>query len=60
MSKLPKEYFDKNPPASVKEAMAKIEDLTGIKRSETVRRTFLKNIGMKCRKVGLLPSKADI
>jgi transcriptional regulator with XRE-family HTH domain len=26
-------YFNDNPPASVKEAMAKIEELTGIKRS---------------------------
>jgi len=30
-----KDYFQKHPPATVKEAMAKIEDLTGIKRCET-------------------------
>jgi len=54
------EYFVEHPPASVKEAMAKIEELTGIKRSETQIRTFLKKIGMKCRKVGMLPSKADV
>jgi len=40
--------------------MAKIEEITGIKRSETQIRTFLKPIGMKCRQVGMLPSKADI
>jgi len=53
------EYFEKYPPASVKEAMAKIQELTGIKRSETQIRVFLKKIGMKCRKVGMIPSKAD-
>ncbi len=54
------EYFDKHPPISIKEAMSKIEILTGIKRGETQIRTFLNKIGMKCRKVGMLPSKADI
>ena len=54
------EYFEKHPPASVKEAMAKIEDMTSIKRSEIQIRTFLKKIGMKCRKVGMLPSKVDL
>lgn len=52
-------YFKEHPPATVKEAMAKIETLTGLKRSETQVRTFLKAIGMKCRKVGMLPAKAD-
>lgn len=37
----------------------KIEELTGIKRSPTQVRVFLKKIGMKCRKVGVMPSKAD-
>ncbi len=54
------EYFEKHPPASIKEAMAKIEELTGIKRSETQIRVFLKKIGLKHRKVGMLPSKADV
>jgi len=53
------EYFEKHPPASIKEAMAKIEDLTGIKRGETQIRNFLKKIGLEYRKVGMLPSKAD-
>lgn len=56
---LKQEYFEKHPPASIKEAMAKIEDLTSIKRSETQIRNFLKKIGLKYRKVGMLPSKAD-
>jgi len=53
-------YFEKHPPTTVKEAMAKIEELTGIKRSETQINHFLKKIGMTCRKVGMLPSKVDI
>jgi len=53
-------YFREHPPASVKEAMAKIEELTGIKRSENRVREFLKSIGMAPRKVGMIPAKADL
>jgi transposase len=53
-------YFREHPPASVKEAMATIEKLTGVKRSLERVRAFLKRIGMKCRKVGMIPAKADI
>lgn len=53
-------YFREHPPASIKEAMAKIEELTGIKRSETPIRHFLKSMGMKLRKVGMIPAKADL
>ncbi|MCP4486034.1 MAG: IS630 family transposase [Gammaproteobacteria bacterium] len=52
-------YFRQYPPATIKEAAAKIEELTGIKRSETQVRKFLHSIGMKCRKVGMVPAKAD-
>ena len=52
-------YFRENPPASVKEAMAKIEELTGIRISENRVREFLKSIGMSPRKVGMIPAKAD-
>lgn len=52
-------YFREHPPATIKEAMSKIEGLTSLKRSETQVREFLKAIGMKCRKVGMLPAKAD-
>jgi transposase len=53
-------YFEKNPPLSIKEAVAKIEELTGIKRSETQVRKFLKSLGMQCLKVGYVPGKADV
>jgi len=47
------------PPATIKEAASIIESLTGIKRSPTQIRKFLKDIGMECRKVGVIPAKAD-
>ena len=53
-------YFREHPPATIKEAMGKIEKLTGLKRSETQVRKFLLSIGLKCRKVGMIPAKADL
>lgn len=53
-----KEHFRSYPPASINEAISEIEKLTGIKRSPTQVRIFLKSLGMKCLKVGSLPSKA--
>lgn len=52
-------YFRDHPVTSVKEAMGKIEQLTGIKRSETQVRHFITSLGMKPRKVGMIPAKAD-
>ncbi len=52
-------YFRSAPPASINEAIAQIESLTGIKRSPTQVRSFLKSRGMRCLKVGVIPSKAD-
>jgi transposase len=54
------EYFRKCPPTDIKEAMHKIEGLTGIKRSKNRVREYLKSIGMKRRKVGMIPAKADV
>jgi transposase len=54
------EEFTKRPPASAKEAAARIEQMTGVKRSEQRVRIFMRNIGMKFRKVGAIPSKADL
>jgi len=52
--------FLKNPPATIKEAGYTIEKITGIKRSETQTRKFLKRMGFKPRKIGMVPAKADI
>jgi transposase len=53
-------YFREHPPASVREAMGRIEELTGLKRSETQVCKFLRSSGFRCRKVGMVPAKADI
>lgn len=52
-------HFKEYPPASVKEAMAEIENLTGIHRSENRIREFLKRIGLRRYKTGMIPAKAD-
>jgi transposase len=54
------EEFTHRPPASAKEAAFRSEKLTGIKRSPERMRVFMKKIGMKCRKVGAIPAKADL
>lgn len=52
-----KDYFKNHPPSTVTEASAVIEKMTGIKRSPTQVRAFLKRIGMRCLKVGFIPGK---
>lgn len=52
-------YFKEHPPATIKEAMGLIEEITGIKRSEVQIGKFFKRIGLNRRKVGMVPSKAD-
>lgn len=54
-----KDYFAKNPPSTVAHARKAIEELTGLRRSLTQVREFLKRLGMKRRKVGSAPGKAD-
>ena len=53
------EYFKDTPPATISEAVAKIEEITGIKRGLTQTAKFLKKIGMKLRKVGSIPANAN-
>jgi transposase len=52
-------YFKAHPPATIKEAMDKIEKITGLKRSEKSITKFFNKLGLKRRKVGMVPSKAD-
>ena len=47
-----------NPPTSISQASAMIEELTGIKRGITQTRSFLKSLGFSFRKAGSIPSKA--
>jgi transposase len=51
--------FKANPPRTINEAIDRIEQLTGIRRSPTQVRQFLKGLGMKRLKVGHIPAKAD-
>jgi transposase len=53
-------YFQQHPPTTVAEAAAKIADLTGIVRKPTQVRQYLRALGMKPMKVGMLPAKADV
>jgi transposase len=53
-------YFREHPPATSAEAAARIEERTAIKRGPTQTREFLKKLGMKPRKVGQIPAKADV
>ena len=50
--------FRAQPPRTVAEAQATIERLTGIRRSPSQIRAFLKRLGMQVRKVGSLPGRA--
>lgn len=52
--------FRQRPPATVAEAAARIEALTGIVRKPTQVRQFLKALGMNPRRVGMIPAKADV
>jgi transposase len=53
-------YFRAHPPASINEAVDAIRNLTGLTRSPTQVRHFLKEkCGMKRLKTGTLPAKAD-
>ncbi len=51
-------HFRTHPPRTVAHAQAEIERLTGIRRSPTQIRAFLKRIGMQVRKVGAMPGRA--
>jgi transposase len=52
--------FRQHPPATVAEAAARIAALTGITRQPTQGRQFLNVLGMRPRRVGVLPAKADV
>jgi transposase len=53
------DHFRDHPPRSTAEAAAAIERLTGVRRGPTQVRKFLKAMGLKFRKLGMIPAKAD-
>lgn len=52
-------HFRDQPPATVLEAAARIHEITKIKRGLTQVRKFMQSIGLKRRKTGSIPAKAD-
>lgn len=52
--------FCERPAKSVKEAVQRIKDKTGVERSRFQVSRFLKQIGMSRLKVGQIPDKADV
>lgn len=54
-----KAHFEKHPPATAAQAQAVIEELTGLKRSPTQVRAYLKGLGLRYRKSGVVPGKAN-
>ena len=54
------EDFRQRPPASSKEAEERIFLLTGIRRGNTQVKTFMRRLGLKFRKPGGIPAKADL
>jgi len=53
------DHLVEHPPHTIAEAAAAIERLTGVRRSQTQVREFLKRAGFSRRKTGSLPAKAD-
>ncbi len=51
--------FTARPPATAKEGMHVIEKITGIKLSVDQARRIMKKLGLKFRKTGQIPAKAD-
>ena len=52
-------HLREQPPQTIKEAVTVLDTLTGIRRSPTQVRRFLKQLGLQCLKGGLLPANAD-
>jgi transposase len=51
--------FTERPPMSAREAKSRIEKMTGISRSPSQIRTFMKHHGLRYIKTGHIPAKAD-
>jgi len=54
------ETFRENPPHSTNEAINRIEAITGIRRSPTRVKAWMKRVGLKYRKIAHIPAKADV
>jgi transposase len=54
-----KQLFNNTPPHTVNQAIEMISEQTGIRLKHSACLAFLKKIGMKCRRCGLVPGKAN-
>ena len=54
-----KEVFKKHPPHTVNQAIEVIGQETGVRLKHSACRAFLRKLGMKCRRCGLVPGKAQ-
>lgn len=52
--------FHEHPATTIPEAVKRIEELTGIKRSPTQVGVFLKHLGLKRLKTSAIPAKCDV
>ncbi len=52
--------FEQRPPRSVNEAQHRIKELTGLRRSPSQVRAYLKRLGLDYRKVAPIPAKAKV
>jgi transposase len=52
-------HFKKHPPATSMQAVEEIERLTGIRRSPTQVREFMRRVGMRFRKTGFVPKGVE-
>lgn len=55
-----RDYINKTPPSTIKQACAEISSLTGILVKETQMRQYFKSLKIKCRKVAGIPAKANL
>ena len=53
------DYFEQNPPHTINGAKEKIKELTGLERSPSQVRVWMKSHGLKYRKTGQIPAKAN-
>jgi transposase len=53
-------YFQAHPATTIPEAVKRIEELTGLKRSPTQVRIFLNKLGLKRLKTSAVPAKCDV
>ena len=53
-------YFREHPVTTIPQAVQRIEELTGLKRSPTQVGIFLKKLGLKRLKTSAIPAKCDV